>query len=258
MKSSRKELDGALKSMGAHVVGQDLDKTLKDRCQGWDGLLGNEVWQKRLQFLHDHARTGHYVELYGSDGQYDGDFLNGMRHGKGKHTFRGELYDGEWKWDKRHGWGKLTTTEGTVISGEWKEDHEHGFITIVDRKGPIVDEGEFRNGKRQGLGRQIFESGDMYDGGWCEGKLDDRGVYYFANGDKLYGMWKKGIYHGVGVFHYADGSISRRTYEDGKLMSVQDYDHASQQFGRTLRREHMQKHTQDKEFPKDIFMLNSL
>lgn len=225
---------------------------------GWDSLFTNQTFQKQMQFLHDHARTGHFTEQYGADGWYEGEFLHGMRHGKGKHEFRDEVYEGEWKWDQRHGWGSMRNPDGTVIKGEWTQGKPGGFASVIDQKGTVVYEGEFKGGKRHGLGRQLFESGDMYDGGWQEGRLHDRGVYYFTNGDKLYGMWNKGIYDGVGVFHYADGSISRRAYKDGLLMSVQDYEHASQRFGKTLTREGMQKHTRDRDFPKDVFLLNCL
>lgn len=225
---------------------------------GWDNLLGNDKFQKRMQYLHEHARTGHFTEQYGPDGLYEGDFLHGMRHGKGKYEFRDEVYEGEWKWDHRHGWGELRCNDGTIIKGEWQNGKPHGYASVVDQKGTVIYEGEFKDGKRHGLGRQVFESGDMYDGGWQNGRLHDRGVYYFTNGDRLYGMWREGIYDGVGVFHYADGSISRREYRDGLLMTVQDYEHATQRFGKTLTRDGMQKHTRDRDFPKEVFLLNAV
>lgn len=232
---------------GAHLV---------SKAAGWDALLGKESFQKRMQFLHEHARTGNFIEQYGVDGMYEGEFVHGMRHGKGRYEFREEVYDGDWKWDQRHGWGCLTCNDGNTMKGEWQNGKLHGFACVVDKKDTVIYEGEFHDGKRHGLGRQVFESGDMYDGGWQVGRLHDRGVYYFTNGDRLYGMWKEGIYDGVGVFHYADGSISRREYRDGLLMSVQDYEKETQRFGKTLTRDGMQKHTRDRDFPKDVFLLN--
>jgi len=220
-------------------------------------LFEADEFQKKMQYLSDHSRTGHFIEHYGTQGRYEGEFLYGIRHGKGVHEFAGEVYDGEWKWDNRHGWGTLSLPDGTQIKGEWQHGKPHGFASIVTSKGGILYEGEFRAGKRHGLGRQLFESGDMYDGGWVDGRLHDRGVYYFTNGDKLYGIWKQGQYDGAGVFHYADGSISRRVYKDGILISVQDYEHASQRFGKTITRDAIHRHTQDKDFPKDIFLLSA-
>lgn len=248
----------------AHVMKSQLDNVLDKTAHlgkegvgvGWQGLFRNDNFQKKLQFITNHARTGHFIERYGVDGHYEGEFLYGMRHGKGVHEFRGDVYEGEFKWDQRHGWGTLTLSDKSQICGNWEAGKPHSFTTILDKNGTVVYEGEFKAGKRHGLGRQLFDSGDTYDGGWCDGRLHDRGVYYFNNGDKLIGMWKHGVYHGIGVFHYADGSISRRSYEDGVLTSVQDYEHSSQRFGRALHREGMQKHTSHKDFPSDVFLLS--
>lgn len=223
----------------------------------WGSLLKSDAFSKQLQFLEQHSRTGHFIEQYGTDGTYDGEFLYGMRHGKGTHEFRAEVYEGDWKWDHRHGWGTSKLADGSQIRGEWQSGKPHGYTTILDKDGNITYEGEFREGKRQGLGRQVFENGDIYDGGWKAGRLNDRGVYYFTNGDKLYGMWNSGVYDGIGVFRYADGSASRRVYKEGLLMSVQDYDASAHRFGKTLTRDGMARHTRDPSFPKDVFLLTS-
>jgi len=244
----------------ARSVKRDLDTVLKkagNDMVGWEQCTSTDPFQKQLQFLHHHSKTGAFVEQYGTDGHFDGEFLYGLRHGKGRHDFKGEVYQGEWKWDKRHGWGTLTLCDGSQVKGEWEAGKPHGFSSMVDPSGNVTYEGEFRDGKRHGLGRQIYDSGDMYDGNWKDGQLHDRGVYYFTNGDKLYGMWNQGKYHGPGVFHYADGSVSRREYKNGVLMSVQDFEHTSQKFGRSLHRDGMSKHTAHEKFPKEVFMLSS-
>jgi len=245
------------------AIKQELDATwIAAEKKGDEGalkvMMDQDEFKRRLQFLQSHAKTGEQlIEHYGPKAKYEGDFLYGMRHGKGKHEFRGESYDGEWKWDQRHGRGELSLPDGSKVKGNWQSGKPHGFTSMHDKNGAVIYEGEFVAGKRHGLGRQVFESGDMYDGGWADGRLHDRGVYYFANGDKLYGMWNKGLYDGIGVFHYADGSISRRVYKDGILHSVQDWEQSTQRFGKTVNREHMQKHTHDKDFPKDVFLLSA-
>lgn len=243
------------------AIKQDLDTALSVAQKSGDEgalrvMMDHDDFKRRLQFLQSHTKSGQFVEHYGTQGAYDGDFLYGMRHGKGVHNFREESYDGEWKWDQRHGRGELSLPDGSKVKGSWQNGKPHGFTTMLDKTGTVIYEGEFVAGKRHGLGRQVFESGDMYDGGWADGRLHDRGVYYFANGDKLYGMWNKGLYDGIGVFHYADGSISRRVYKDGLLQSVQDWEQSTQRFGKTVNRDHMHKHTHDKDFPKDVFLLS--
>lgn len=250
---------------------RDLDDVQKSQVLGsgaYDALVESDGFQKKLQYLRDHAQTGSSVEKYGDDGQYEGEFLHGMRHGKGRHTWRSQgqgnaemcdEYDGEWKWDKRHGKGVLKKGDGSHCVGEWQDGKEHGFCTIKNAGGIVVFQGDYRNGKRNGVGRQLFENGDIYDGGWSDGKLSDRGTYFFSNGDKLYGHWEKGKYHGVGHFHHADGSVSRRHYNNGVLQDAQDGAkaeaevHSPLRFGKSLQRKHMQKQTLNADFPLQNF-----
>jgi len=245
---------------------KDLDRVMRKACaenltsaSDYDKLVQTDKFQKSLQSITSgDPRTGTFVEDYGEDAKYEGEFLHGQRHGKGTYKFRGETYEGEWKWDQRHGFGTFTQKDGTQLRGNWEGGKPHGFMTVIDPKGTILYEGEYQKGKRHGLGRQLFDSGDMYDGGWKDGKLHDRGVYYFTNGDKLYGHWADGVYDGVGFFHYVDGSVSRRVYSKGRIMSVQDYGHDKQRFGRDLHREGMHKHTAHDEFPRDVWMLSTI
>lgn len=246
-RSMKEELDSVLKRAAGPAGGI---------ASAWDTVLLNDAFQKQLQFLNTHARTGYFIEQYGKDGTYEGEFLYGMRHGQGIHEFREEVYEGEWRWDQRHGNGVLKKVDGSHIKGDWQAGKPHGYVTIMDPEGKVMYEGFFKDGKRHGLGTQVFEKGDEYNGGWKHGKLHDRGVYYFQNGDKFIGMWADGLYDGVGVFHYTNGSMSRRHYKEGLLMAVQDMDPV-QKYGRTLTREGMQKSTRDKQFPKDVFLLST-
>lgn len=241
----KKQMDGLMQKAG---IGGNTD---------WEKLTRTDGFRLKMEYMHDHGRTGQFVEHYGAEGQYEGEFLNSMRHGRGKHELRGEVYDGEWKWDFRHGAGESISKDGGQIKGSWQNGKPHGFVTMTNASGTVTWEGEFCNGKRHGLGRQLFESGDIYDGCWQDGRLHDRGVYHFTNGDKLYGVWSCGVYDGVGVLHYSNGSISRRVYRKGVLLSVQDYEHSSQRFGKNVTRESMQTHSQREHFPKDVFLMTS-
>jgi hypothetical protein len=92
-------------SGGAHLVSKGV---------GWDAIMGNDAFQKRLQFLQEHSRTGTFIEQYGEDGMYEGDFMHGMRHGKGRYEFRKEVYDSGRPLD-----GRLRSTPSSRASGSW-------------------------------------------------------------------------------------------------------------------------------------------
>ena len=38
----------------------------------------------------------------------------------------GSLYEGQWKDDKAHGYGKYTHANGATYEREWEEDKQHG------------------------------------------------------------------------------------------------------------------------------------
>ena len=56
-----------------------------------------------------------------------GETLGSLRHGRGAHTCsNGDLYEGQWRYDRRDGTGKMTFTSGLRYEGEWREDKAHG------------------------------------------------------------------------------------------------------------------------------------
>ncbi|CAK9011761.1 unnamed protein product [Durusdinium trenchii] len=215
----------------------------------WDDALGSEEMKKRLEFLSWYALNGESKEEL-PDVCYEGEFLYGLRHGKGKHTYQGEVYEGSWLWGQRHGKGVCIQTDGTKVIGSWKDGKLEGAVTIEGKTGGTLFEGEFKAGKRDGFGRQVFPNGDTYAGGWKDGIMHDRGVYHFANGDHLEGIWHEGKYHGPAYFRGADGSVSRRVYQNGVLLTCQDYFLESQKFSKEMSRDVMQKHTALWEYPK--------
>ncbi len=104
------------------------------------------------------------VEYDGGD-VYEGEILNGKRHGHGTYTWAdGGTYEGDWKDGKRCGRGKLiqygkSLTGETYMKysydGEWLDSKEHGHGICVEgdfgwEKMDKVFEGEWVDGKRQG------------------------------------------------------------------------------------------------------------
>jgi len=69
--------------------------------------------------------------------------------------------------------------------------------------------GEFKNTKRHGNGRLIYENGDEYIGEFKDNYMDGLGKIEYENGDIYQGDWLKGKKHGDGKMKYAN----RDTYE---------------------------------------------
>ena len=130
------------------------------------------------------------VEYDGGD-VYEGEILNGKRHGHGTYTWAdGDTYEGDWKDGKRCGRGKLiqygkSPTGETYMKysydGEWLDSKEHGHGICV--------EGDFGWEKMD----KVFE------GEWVDGKRQGRFVWYYTN---------------------SKGGRYMDFYEDGKLVET--------------------------------------
>ncbi len=81
-----------------------------------------------------------------------------------------------------------------------------------------VLEGEWRNGRLNGLGREIYSDGDIYVGAFNEGRRHGFGMYYFLEknqfvGDRYVGDYLDGMYHGQGTYIKLDGREIRGTWK---------------------------------------------
>jgi len=93
----------------------------------------------------------------------------------------GDIYEGETLNGKKHGHGKMTYAGGDEFdtkeyNGEWKDDLicGHGVEKLV---GGSVVEGEYKDGKLNGHGIMKWADGYVYDGEYIDGKLNDHEIY---------------------------------------------------------------------------------
>ena len=72
------------------------------------------------------------------------------------------------------------------------------------------------SGRRQGIGKMKYDSGNAYEGPFLNDKYHgDNGIYKWADGDEYVGQWKDGERNGVGVYNQATGATSYSIYENG-------------------------------------------
>ena len=125
----------------------------------------------------------------------------------GKGTYAGYFQD-----KKRHGQGTFIDIRGNRYDGAWKDDRAHGYGKKTFKKTGDVHEGYYVKDKRQGWGMYIWANGDKYVGNWHrgimqekelsyglaetfikvvgKGKNDWQGVKKLANGDVYDGEWR--------------------------------------------------------------------
>ena len=67
----------------------------------------------------------------------------------------------------------------------------------------IIYEGELIDGKCDGKGKYIFETGDYYVGLFKNGLREGKGIQYYKNNKIQYeGMWKEDKRNGSGKYYY--------------------------------------------------------
>ncbi|GHT90584.1 hypothetical protein FACS1894122_01230 [Alphaproteobacteria bacterium] len=85
-----------------------------------------------------------------------------------------------------------------------KIPHGKGMMTYV---GIALYEGDFVNGKREGIGRIKYINGDFYEGEFVSGKMHGKGMMAYGNGDFYVGDWVNGNEEGIGAMRYTNGDV---------------------------------------------------
>lgn len=134
--------------------------------------------------------------------QYEGDFVHGMKKGKGKQYYpNGFLqYEGDFIWHHMQGAGKLYyPTESPTAEelargvtnlhyeGHFFEDLKHGKGKVYSRDGILEAEGQFKEDMMTGQGTLYHANGQAsYIGDLVQGKKHGRGDYYNEEGKIIY------------------------------------------------------------------------
>lgn len=132
--------------------------------------------------------TGDGHAIYLNKDEYIGSYVNGARSGKGTYKFNknGDVYNGHYELNKKHGFGKMVFN-----NKKSEEEEEENEDEGPPRQGNYL--GNFSSGLREGNGTFTYQNGDIYVGEWLQGKKHGHGTYTYAKDDtKLVGEWEKG------------------------------------------------------------------
>lgn len=138
---------------------------------------------------------------FGDRFNYNGAVSNNKPNGYGIGYFEYGTYEGNWLDGKRHGTGKFTWNDGKTYEGDWSYDSRTG-----KGKGNIFSgyyEGEFRNGKPHGYGIATYKNGDVYKGNWNNGQRSGKGRITYSLGRYYDGEWKNDLQNGQGFRKWA-------------------------------------------------------
>lgn len=166
----------------------------------------------------------------------------GLPHGQGKMDYKlngyyGD-YEGEWRDGKRCGKGRFYrfskgggASHSYEYNGEWLDDKENGQGVAINRdeKGLHLSTittkyvGGFKDGKRHGHGK-IEKDGydgsfaygkEYFEGEFVEGKLAGHCIHKMVNGDVC--EWENGYCSGIGTYTFANGVKFTALWQNGNL-----------------------------------------
>ena len=197
----------------------------------------NDKYGKFLDKLNHTKGAGKEYETNYGNLIYEGEYLNGKRHGKGKeyNSYKRLIFEGEYLYDlKWNGKGydkskniiyELKNGKGFVK--EYNYDHDNlefeGEYLFGKRNGKgkeytnfgelaLVFEGEYLNGERNGKGKEYFRKVLVFEGEYLEGKRYGKGKEYYHDG--------KLRFEGEYLYHF---KVKGKFYVEGKLEYEGDY-----------------------------------
>ncbi|KAL3267890.1 hypothetical protein HHI36_007030 [Cryptolaemus montrouzieri] len=184
----------------------------------------SKVKQSRSERLDiETSRQGLRHKIFNTLGDmYVGEWDYNKKQGKGALLARfGKLYEGDFYKGRREGFGVLSTfvpesrTFTLDYRGEWRGGHMHGRGLRTYPNGSFYI-GNFRWSKRNGQGQLWNTDCSFYDGNWLHDKIHGEGMFIFQNGNRYEGYWENGLKHGKGrYFHMDSGQMQEGVwYED--------------------------------------------
>jgi len=153
--------------------------------------------------------------------EYKGEFVNDKIHGLGE-MFFGEgknlIYNGNFKEGIKHGKGELTTPDNKKIKTTWKEGKKNGRFVL---KSPdSYAEGVFENDELKGDITTKFNNGDIYVGNSLNAYREGKGRMVWANHKTLKyyeGNFLKNKMHGFGLLELKNGLIYEGELKENKM-----------------------------------------
>lgn len=117
--------------------------------------------------------------------------------------------------------GSFTYATGEEYHGEWREGRRHGLGQLLFADGAIYV-GQFENGLFCGYGVLTFPDGSRYEGEFIQGKFQGAGVFIRYDKMKYEGEFKGGRVEGYGLLTFSDGSHgmprNEGLFENNKLV----------------------------------------
>lgn len=156
--------------------------------------IGSLYHNKKLVFLGEFEsgeKTGFCHCVLGNEQYYDGVLYKGQRHGIGRMSNKNSnvVYTGQFRYDKRHGFGRLETNKDIYV-GNWADNKKNGIGYFKKYAGESYY-GYWKDGKREGLGYETFQKRE-YKGEFKDDLYHGRAIVKAPGKDQVYALFEKG------------------------------------------------------------------
>lgn len=119
-------------------------------------------------------------------------------------------------WLSRAGLAMITYANGDTFEGRFnshrQRDGKGRYTWSLEDGQTATYDGEYRAGRRHGLGMMRYPDGSTYEGLWKDDVREGRGTLVYANGDTYTGRFSAGKPNGHGAYQFA----SPKSYLLGK------------------------------------------
>lgn len=143
--------------------------------------------------------------------------FSNKKEGKGLQVWVcGDVYEGLWKNDKAHGFGRLIHSDGDVYTGNWADGKTNGFGEYIHANGAKYS-GEWKDDKHEGKGLETWPDGARYEGEYINGKKHGQGVFLWSDMSKYEGQFFDNSIHGLGTYQWSDGRKYIGDWKNNKM-----------------------------------------
>ncbi|KAL6053417.1 RhoGEF domain containing protein [Balamuthia mandrillaris] len=134
----------------------------------------------------------------------------------GTYHFKNSVeYTGEWWLGHMHGDGVMKVF-GNVFRGQFCQDVKQGHGKMVFATKEIY-EGAWANNLPNGEGKMSYPTGDQYVGQWKDGRRSGKGDLFYCTGDTYSGEWSNGLPCGFGKLTCTNNLIYEGYWLDGQF-----------------------------------------
>ena len=189
---------------------KSLQKAIAINLTNYKFLSGNYI------IIESNGKIKEY-KGYSDNIIFEGEYLNGKRHAKGKEYKNNKLvFEGEYLNGKRNGKGKKYNNGKIIFDGVYLNNkilvgtqydekgvkiqeinNIYGKGKEFEDNGKLKFEGEYSNGERNGKGKEYYNGILSFEGIYLNGKKKGKGKEYYSNGkikfdgEYFYGIkWK--------------------------------------------------------------------